>query len=248
VDTIQPALIVYGSSYFLPLLLLQILRPFALKMQLARPDWEALRSILRLSIPIFIAHAGYVAYIAADLLFLERVVTGTDLGVYALSKNLSAVFILVSMGVNTVIMPRIAGAPRSQHREILRQALTWHLVVSGSILVIYALLYNPVVGLVFGAEYVTTPAIYLVFSLAMVISQTHSLISQALVGQGKSDLYATSMIISLIATVVAAALLVPQYAGVGAASAMLIGAVVALAIYGYIAVRRLRQSASVETT
>lgn len=230
-DSAMPALVIYGTSYFLPLFLLQIFRPFPLKVQIARPDWGTLREIARLSAPIFVAHAGYMAYMATDLLFLERLVSGTELGVYALARNLAAVFILVPMGVNTMILPQIASSPKSQHRQLLRQALIWQIGASAIILIGYAVLYNPVVAFVFGEEYVSTPAIYLVYAIAMIIGQTHSIISGALVGAGKSDQNAISIVISLIATVIAAILLIPSQGSAGAALAMFIGAAAALGVY-----------------
>jgi O-antigen/teichoic acid export membrane protein len=232
-----PALVIYGTSYFLPLILLQIFRPFPLKISFARPDWQVVRDLNKLAFPIFLAHAGYMIYMAIDLLLLERAVSGEDLGVYALAKNLSAVFVLIPMGVNTMILPQIARSPKSEHRRLLKQALVFQLGASAAALVFYALLYNPAVTFLFGEEYTSSPAIYLVYAAAMIITQTSSIISGALVGSGRGDQQTISVIVGTSLTVIAAFILIPLYAGAGAAAAMLIGAITGLVIYVFIGLR-----------
>ena len=239
-DSTRPALLIYGGSYFLPLAVLIILWPFQMRFRLPRPQWPMIVAVSKMSVPIIISHVGFLVYMSLDLLLLERFVDDRALGVYALAKTLANVFMIISMGVNTVIMPQVASAPRGKaRRRLLRNALIWHLTMSVSVLVIYALSYSWLVERVFGPEYLIEASVYLVLAVGMVISQTHSVISQALVGADRASLYAISQVFSVAVTLTAGLTLIPTFTSEGASLTMLAGASAALSIYGLIFLMRL---------
>ncbi len=234
------ALIVYGASYFLPLALLTVFYPFPLQVKLPRPQWPVIIDLIKMTTPIVISHIGFIVYMSLDLLLLETHVDETALGVYALAKTVANVFIMISMGVTTVILPQIAAAaPGQERRRLLRDALTWHLGLSLAILIVYAFTYNDVVSRVFGAEYVVSTSVYLVIAVGIILSQTHTLISQALVGADKSTLYAASQVVSVIVTFAVGLIAIPALKAEGAALTVFAGAAAAMFVYGVIAASRL---------
>lgn len=226
-----PALLIYGGTYLLPVLLLAF-SPFQLPiLRFRRPDWPIVRQIVRLSFPIWVAHACYVIFVALDLLFLEANATDTEMGVYALARTLSTGFTLVTMGINTTLMPKIAGAPKDQHGKLLRQALTYHLGLSLAVLFVYAFVYNPLVTLVFGAQYAVGPEVYLILAVGQVIGQTHTVITAAMVGGDRAVIDTYSMILTVIGTLIAGFIFVPAYGPAGAALTFCIGASISTGFY-----------------
>jgi O-antigen/teichoic acid export membrane protein len=238
-----PALLIYGGTYVLPALLL-VYSPFPLRvLRLRRPDWPIVRELVRLSVPLWVSQACYALFIALDLLLLEANVPPAEVGVYALARTLATGFTLITMGINTTLLPRIAGAPKEQHGRLLRQALTYHLAASLTVLFLYAFVYNPIVGLVFGAQYQVGPEVYLLLALGQVIGQTHTVISSAMVGSDRAALDTYSLILLVSVTLVAGLILVPAYGAGGAALTFCIGTITGIAFYIVVSVvGRLRKT------
>jgi predicted ATP-grasp superfamily ATP-dependent carboligase/O-antigen/teichoic acid export membrane protein len=230
------ALSIYGFSYFIPLVVLQIIRPFPLHLKLSLVKWDVVKTLLRFSVPIWISHAAYMLYSAIDLILLERLSTHEVLGVYSLNKILSSIFLFVPTGVSTVLMPRIAASPHKRHLHILSQTLLLSLACNLLILAIYLLLGNWFIRNTLGESYVADPEVFIILAVGMIVFGLHSVTTAMLVGTGLARYETYSRLVALAVTLGLGLILVPRYQAFGTAVAVLAGSSAALIVYGLIAI------------
>jgi len=227
----EAALLIFGLSYLLPLTLLQLYAPVPITIRLAWPQRRWLSRLIRFSAPVWLSHAGYIVYLSIDVLLLERF-SGTEaVGQYSLTKTLGMVFAFVPWGINTILMPKIAGAPKAQHRRLLLTSILLYIGVSSIMLVAYTALYASFVRLIFGVGYVVGPDIYLVLALGHIVFGMHSIISSVVVGSDRAKAETLSVLVGTGVSVLVAVVLIPEWGAVGAAATVLIGATVALLMY-----------------
>lgn len=226
-----PALVVYGSSYFLPILIGQVFFPLKLGLRRALPKRETLSALLKFSFPIWITHASYMLYITIDVLLLNFYRGTGEVGVYALSKTLSAAFGFIPLGITTILMPKVAGSQSADHGRLLRNALTMTVAANIVGLVIYGFTYNWFVNKLFGARYVVEPAIFMVVAVANILFGIHQIISSVYVGSDHARRETISLVIGLAAAFIVGLFTVPAYGAAGAATMALVGGTVPLLIY-----------------
>jgi O-antigen/teichoic acid export membrane protein len=236
-----PALLIYGLSYLLPLVLLQVFFPFPVGFRLSLPRRETITTLLRFSTPVWISHACYILYTGIDVLLLEHFRGDHAVGIYSLSKTLTAVFTFVPIGITTILMPRIAAVPKDAHMRLLKYAIMWNLAANGALLIVYAVVYNWVVVRMFGREYVVGPEVFVVVALANITFSFHSIISSVMVGSNRPKLETISLIIALAGSALIGWIFIPIYGLPAAALTTLSGAVIALMAYGVIVIVLRRQ-------
>lgn len=226
-----PALLIYGSSYFLPIVLAQMFHPLHLGLKRQPPRRETVITLLKFAGPIWVTHACYMLYSTVDVLLLNSYRGSGEVGVYALSKTLSAAFGFIPLGITTILMPKVAGSHAKEHRRLLQNALTLTFLANFFGLVIYAVAYNPFVEKLFGSRYVVSPSIFLVVALANILLGIYGIISSVFVGSDRARLETISSIIGTVAALIAGLLLIPTYGAVGAAATTLVSATVLLLVY-----------------
>jgi O-antigen/teichoic acid export membrane protein len=217
------ALLIYGLSYLLPLGLLAIFRPLPGHVKLHLIDRAVIGELLRFSLPIWISHASYTLSLSVDLLLLEHMGSGGQLGAYSLSKTLASMFLIIPSGISTLLMPKVAATPQNEHRPLLIRMLIVSLLINGLALMFYLPLVRPLSQRIFGEDYLVPLGVSLLLSAYMILHGIHGLITAVLVGSGKPQVETMSRIAELIITALGCFLLVPRYGMLGAAVAMLAG-------------------------
>jgi O-antigen/teichoic acid export membrane protein len=235
------ALTIYGLAYLVPVILLQIFRPFPVNFNFKRINWGTSKILIMFSIPIWLSHASFMIFISIDIILLEYFSDAAALGTYSLIKTISLIFILIPSGIGTLLMPRVASLRNSSHLNLLKSSLILSFFLNGVFLVVYLFFGQSIIERVFGPEYLTDPIIFLVLSIAMILIGTHSLITAVLVGIGKVADETISRVTAVATSIIAGYILVPIYQGLGAALAIFGGAVSALFVYGVIAIIRNRK-------
>lgn len=232
------ALLIYGLSYLPTLALLAIFWPLPGHPRgylVNKPD---IGELLRFSVPMWISHACYTLSISVDLLLLERLGNAAQLGAYSLSKTLASMFLIVPMGISTLLMPKVAATAKSEHRRSLIRMLIVSLLVNVLGLALYLPLARPVTDRIFGADYLVPLTVSLLLSLYMIAYGVHGLITAVFVGSGRPEVESASRVVELVATVLASWFLIPRFAAIGAAVGMLTGKLMALLIYAVMGARR----------
>ncbi len=234
IDSTLVALLIYGLSYLIPLVILQIWFPFPSEFGLQYIEEKTSKALLSFSVPIWLSHGGYVLFSTLDVLLLEYFAGTGVLGVYALTKTLSMVFTFVPQGVSTLLMPRVASGSGGGHVKLIRNAVLAPLVVDLLALVAFLLLVPWFIQKAFGQEYLSTMGVTLALALAMIVQGIHSVVTAVLVGAGKAQYETISRFVSVIAGAVTGVLLIPSLSALGAALSLLVGSLAGLATYGAI--------------
>ncbi len=230
------ALVIYGLSYLPPLTLLAIFWPLPGRVHMRLMDSQVIWELLHFSLPIWVSHTCYTLSLSLDLLLLERLGNENQLGAYSLAKTLATMFIIVPAGISTLLMPKVASTPQSEHRRSLIRMLILTLLIDGIGLLIYLPLAGPVTQRVFGHDYLVPLAVSLILALYMVAYGIHGLVTAVFVGSGRPQVESISRIIELAATLLGCWFFISMWGALGAAIAMLTGKALALATYGIMGV------------
>jgi O-antigen/teichoic acid export membrane protein len=230
-DRVMPALLIYGLSYLLPIVLLQIFSPLPLFWRLKFPLREKVMELVRFAAPVWVSHVAYTLYSGIDVLLLERYSGTAAVGAYALSKTLSMLLSFVPVGLNTILLPKAAATPREQHGKLMRQVMILFAVANLPFLVIYLLGYQFFVRYVFGHDYIVSFEVILMLALGEVLYGLHGIITAIVVGGNRPQLETLSRIITVVVVVIVGSLTIPAYGITGAAFTVLVSGIVAVAAY-----------------
>jgi O-antigen/teichoic acid export membrane protein len=230
-EEVMPALLIYGLSYLVPIVLLQIFSPLPLFWKLSLPPRDKIMELVRFATPVWVSHIAYTLYSGIDVLLLERYAGTAALGAYALSKTLSMLLSFVPIGLNTILLPKAAATPREQHGKLLRQVVVLFAVANFPFLVLYLLGYQFFVRYLFGHDYVVGFDVILMLALGEVLYGLHGIITAVVVGGNRPQLETVSRILTVIVVVVVGSLAIPAYGITGAAFTVLISGIIAVGAY-----------------
>lgn len=228
------ALMIYGLSYLLPLTLLQIFGPLPTSFKPRLVNWGMLKELVSFSLPIWLSHASYILYTTIDVLMLEHFTDERTLGIYSLAKTLAMVFFFIPGGISTILMPKVASSPTSSHRRMLFNMLAISLSINIVLLIGYMLFGGWFVSTFFGANYSFDPTVAFVMAVGMIIFGAHSVVTAVLVGRDRARDETISRVLAVLSAGATGWLLIPVQGALGAAIAVLVGAVVGLATYAII--------------
>jgi O-antigen/teichoic acid export membrane protein len=232
IKSVPLALVIYGGTYLLPLLLLQLIRPLFSAFDRRLVSWNDIKPILRFFLPIWLSHAMYMLSLTVDILLLRNFSDGETLGQYSLAKNISVLFFFVPSGISTVLMPRVASLPEKKHKKLLIQSLALSLLINLGLLTFLLLFGHQIVGRFFGAEYLSSPVTVLVLSAGMIVFGIHAIFSSVQVGKGYANRETISRFTILLTFALVGWLAIPAYGALGAAISVLAGGISGIAAYG----------------
>ncbi|MBI5667929.1 MAG: oligosaccharide flippase family protein [Chloroflexi bacterium] len=244
----QPALLIYGLSYFLPLAVLQAVAPLPFHFRLALPDPAIFRRLLRFSAPIWISHAAYIIYAAIDVLLLEHYLQTAAVGIYVLTKTLTTLFGFAPMAIATILLPRITASPRQQRLQLLKNAMALALAANAVLLLGFLLTYRWFITQFFGPDYVLPLVAVTMLAVAEITFGLHGIITAAVVGVDQAHLETISRIVIVITAVIVGAAAVPALGITGAALTALTSAAVAMLTYAVAGLRWYRQKQALQVT
>lgn len=229
--TAMPALIVYGASYLVPIVILQLVQPFQFRFRLFVPDRELVKKILRFSAPIWVSHIGYVFYAGIDVLLIAQFLDNAAVGVYTLTKTLTMLLSFVPLGITTVLLPKVAASRDASHMSLLRTTVGITIALNSIILLVMVLTYRWFIGTVFSEQYVVPLEILLMLAFTEICFGIHAIASAILLGKDKPHWESISRIVVVILSVVLGILLIPRLGLAGAALTLLIGGISANLTY-----------------
>ncbi len=227
---------IYGLSYLLPIVFMQLSRPFVIEFKIHYISKELITEILRFSLPIWFSHAAYILYSTISLLMLEAYSKQMDLGIYSVTYTLCQGFVLIPTSVAMIIMPKIAGSSERGNLYLLKSNLIISLLINVIIFIVYMFVIKSVITYLFGTSYVADSATYAILALAMIIFGIHSIITAFIVGSGRPRDETISRLVCLIITFLIGWLYIPAAGALGASIAMLAGMLGAIATYAVILV------------
>jgi O-antigen/teichoic acid export membrane protein len=150
------ALVVFGVSTLLPILLYETIRP-VLRTSGFRVDRRALAIFWRLGSPLLVAQIGYAVWSSADSIWVENTLGTANVGIYGAAKTLSQVFLVVTVGVNGVVLPRAAelvSAGRVQEAtRLVHSAAAGVMTLIAVMAAVTVAIRSPLLDMVYGDRY-----------------------------------------------------------------------------------------------
>lgn len=222
---------VYGASYFIPLLLIQLFSPLKASVSPRRVQRAVLVELAQFSWPVWLSHIGFTVLVSAPVLLLEHFTGDAAVGVFALGSTLTAVFTIVNSSVATVLLPKLTVLEPQQRARLFRKVLIGLIGLNSVFLAVYVATIGWIIQTFFGPEYAGATATYIVLGIAQIFNGMTVLMTAVLVGGGRVRLEAIGRLMSPLVCIGGGLLLVPLYAELGAAIAMMAGAAAPLVVY-----------------
>jgi PST family polysaccharide transporter len=195
---------------------------------------ERARELLKDSWPLLFASFAIMIYLRIDQIMLGQMVSKTELGYYSAAVRLSELWYFIPMALASSVFPSMIRS--RQHIDVgvyhKRMQIFYDVIVGTSYLIVIplVLLAKPLVMLLFGIEYAQSGSILMVHAWAFIfvslgVARGHWLVAENLV---RFSLWAT--VLGAIVNLAVNYLLIPKYAGLGAAWAT----VIAYCVSGYL--------------
>lgn len=230
------AVVIFGLSYFPPLLLLQSFSPIGIRFRASLLQKKKIIEILRFSSPIWISHASYVVCGALPVLVLEHYFGMADVGIYSLATTLAMVFMFVPSSIATLLMPKTSELPAHMYGQLLKRMLGLSSLFNGILLLLFVVSIKWGVEFVFSSAYLRGVSVFIIGAIDAILKGAHNIITAVIVGSGKPSYETISRLSILIITLLGAWLVIPVYGPLGAALTSCLGFLVGLAVYAIIAV------------
>ncbi len=227
----MPALIIYGASYLLPIVILQLSNPFPIRFRLFMPDRAYVSRIIKFATPIWVSHAAYIFYAGIDILLIEQFLGTGAVGIYALTKTLTMFLSFIPAGVTTVLMPKVAAGKHDTHGDVMRNSILLSLGANAILLLLLLIVYRPFITLVFGEAYVVPLAVLLMLALSEISYGVHGIVTAVLVGTDQPYWETVSRVVVVIVSVLFGIIFIPALGLTGAALTVFAGAIAANLTY-----------------
>ncbi|MCB2180232.1 oligosaccharide flippase family protein [bacterium] len=217
------ALIIYGSSYLLPLLILQFFYPLPIKFHTVKYNKEIFIEIIKFSFPKLVSHASYIGYRSLDIFLLEYYSTPKELGAYLLSRTIVSVFLFIPRGISSLLMPKVASVDDAEAKNSLNQMVIISLAINVLIFAFYMLFNDWAISTVFGENYKLNMLTYAIMGLTAIFVGMYDLINSYSVGKGSPAIETFGYLIAVALIFGIGSILVPNMHALGIAIAKAVG-------------------------
>ena len=231
--TVPVIVAAYSLSYLVPMIVIEARSgPMrSLGRRLSRPTALHMSMLARFGIPAVISGVAYAAIVGLDV-FWVRILAPDSLAIYGAARSLAMPMSLVPFAISVVLMPRVAIAAEAERYRLLAQGLGVTAFVGIAAIVGYALLSQPVVGVVYPASFGDAAKLLPFLAMAMGLMGVYSVMSQWWMGTGRATTPAVGLIIGAVMASGAHAILDGPLGATGAALAMGIGASASIVVLG----------------
>ena len=204
IPTVTTALLVFGLSSLLPILACELYRPILRRL---RFSGHVMRRLRRLSGPLLVAQVGFLVWLTADQVWVDRRSADRELGLYGAAKTLSQVFIILPAGVAGALLPRVAElrvAGRSDTaRRLVYGAGAGLLVGTLAVVAVVIASGSTVLELLFGDAYGAAGPALVGLSLGMAAYAAFVGLTEGAVGWGRPGVYSAGIVVAAVTEVVA---------------------------------------------
>lgn len=184
---------------------------------------DMLRKGIVFAVALFIIKLNY----KVDILFLERMVSASELGIYTVGVNISELLWELPTAMSVVLFARSANAKsnkESTNRSAKLLRITWiPLLLGALVLWIFAPF---LVSLVYGQEFVLAGNVMRVLLPGTVVMVLFKILNADLSGRGKPLFAVKIYIVALTINIILNYLLIPMYGMYGAAMASTISYII----------------------
>lgn len=201
-----------------------------------RGDLRAAQKLARHSRPILLSTLAAVLYLKLDQLMLTWLTTPAEVADYAIAAQLSEAWYVLPTTIAAVLLPslvRLHGQSPLQYAAALQHWSDILVTLAVFIAVVMSLVADPLVTLLFGADYAEAVSILKIHVWTAVFVFHRALVSKWMIVENRLALSLRTQLLGLGANLVLNLFLIPRYGGLGAAIATL----VSYAMAGYLGLR-----------
>jgi O-antigen/teichoic acid export membrane protein len=216
--TVSTALLVFGLSSLAPILVCELYRPILRRLSVSA---DVMRRLRALSGPLLVAQVGFLVWLTADLVWVDRTLGERELGLYGAAKTVAQVLIILPAGVAGALLPRVAelrAAGRSDTaRRLVYGAGAGLLVITLAVVAIVIAGRSTVLEVLFGDAYGAASPALVGLALGMAAYAAFVGLTEGAVGWGRPRVYSAGIVVAAVAEVLVLVSL-SEEAGISAAA------------------------------
>ncbi len=204
------------------------------RLRIRRANLSRAWTLLQDSWPLMSSGLSLAVYMRIGQIIMGNLVGEEALGVYSVAVRLSELWYFIPSAVATSVFPTIVRSRETQTKEIYQKRLQafYDVMVGVAYVVIVpcVVFASPLVSLLFGHQYAGAGPILAVYIWAFVFVSLGGARDQWLIAENMTRFSMLSTILGAVVNIALCYLLIPRYAGLGAAWATL----VSYAVSGYL--------------
>jgi O-antigen/teichoic acid export membrane protein len=190
------ALLMFGLSSFIPVLLYEWRRP-VLRTKSLRVRRAVLRRLWLLAAPLVIAQVCYVVWNSLDQLWVQGALGTFQVGLYSSAKNLTLGLLVVPAGIAGVLLPRVSQLKNAGRAAEARRLVIWGttgaVAASAPVAFLMGMLRVPLLDHLYGHAYGAAAGALAMLSLGMICYAGFAVLTIAAVGWGRPKVYTAGM-------------------------------------------------------
>lgn len=184
-------------------------------------EWKIVIMLLKFSIPVVITGLAEVLLYDIGTLFIGANLASSFAGYYTNASAIARLPLIVSMSVATSALPAASEAFSLQNHELLstyiHQSYRYVIIIVLPLCVGTAVFANPLLGLLFGAEYTAGAVALQILVMGMLCFAIYTIASSISQGLGKPIIPMISLVLGVIIQALCSIILVPIW-GIGGAA------------------------------
>ncbi len=172
--------------------------------------------------PLFVAALINILYLKADTLMVGAMVSFEQAGLYTAASRVSMLLSFVLGVIGTAVAPMLSASFHGGRMADFRKLFWLSILLSGiaaSLLLFLVVLFSSEILSLYGTDFLQANVMLVVLSVGQFVNAVTGPVAFALMVSGNESIYARVMLIGGCLNLALNALLIPQYAGVGAAYA-----------------------------
>ncbi len=195
------ALLIFGGSSFVPVLIYEWKRP-VLRGRPLPVRRDVVRRLWLIGAPLLVAQACYLLWNSLDQLWVQGALGTYQVGLYASAKNISLALIVIPGGVTGVLLPRVAQLLRAGSPDAARRLIYWGTIgataASAVIAAAIILLRVPLLGDLYGRPYRAAAGALAALSCGMVCYAAFASLIMAAVAWGRPKVYMAAIAVAAV--------------------------------------------------
>jgi O-antigen/teichoic acid export membrane protein len=215
------AIVIWGLANLAPLVM-ELVRPMALRFRPSTISKAVLLELARFAVPTVISSGAFAIWFGIDLLMVQNFHPHAS-GSYAAAKTLAQVFIFVPAAINMVLMPRAAAQDHEKSKRYLAGGTSVALFISLSGVAVIYVWGQKLITLVFGLSYSDAYLPLLFLGVGMCIVAVNTVVEGFLIGRGQPHVAAQALVVAMMSTGAIGFWLISWLGAIGASLAFTIG-------------------------
>ena len=228
-------LFIFSFSVLLSIIISESIKPINLNFKISAVSIDVIKKLSKFVAPVLVNAILIYTLSGIGTITIEHFWALKDVAEYSVALTLSSVFIFISQGITTILMPKV-GAMKNAGPIIryLRQSIILILSTSIPIFVIYYFCGSWIIHLLFGEKYLASFNVSIILSLGMIFYSIYTVFVAIWNAIGKPEIYMKIMLISSPTTIFLTYILVPIHGAIGAAFSLSVGYLVAVLVSTFI--------------